>query len=384
MKVLYLITKSERGGAQSHVWTLIERQRFATPVLAVGEDGFLGDQARAAGIPVRVIPDFVHPISPRRDFRALRELIRVIREEQPDLVHAHTAKAGMLARCAALATGIPAIYTVHAWSFSGMDSAMMRSAAVWIERALGLTGQSVIEVSRFNHEMAVRERVAPSRNHFLIWNGIPDSPWRASHSREDGPVKIIMVARFAPPKDHCLLLQALAGIKGDWECVFVGDGPAQPDARRTALDLGIAARIRFLGNRDDVAELLAASDLFVLCSNSESLPISILEAMRGGLPVVCSGVGGCSELVTHGLTGLLAAPGDADDLHRHLAALIRDRSLRESFGREGRKRFEAHFRVEQMISRTFEAYSQVLRAGVHESQIDPARRPELLDSVFPR
>jgi glycosyltransferase involved in cell wall biosynthesis len=160
---------------------------------------------------------------------------------------------------------------------------------MWLERGLSLMNQTVIDVCRFNFDMAEREAVAPRDNHLIIWNGVADTPYRASFKEDGGPVQIIVVARFAPPKDQCLLLEALAPLRRNWQCTFVGDGPDQSKARALTQSLDIEKHVCFLGDRDDVPELLAKSHLFVLCSNSESLPISILEAMRAGLPVIGPG-----------------------------------------------------------------------------------------------
>jgi glycosyltransferase involved in cell wall biosynthesis len=377
MKILYLITKGERGGAQSHLWDLMRLHRSGTPFLALGEDGFLGDQARQAGIPVRLIPHFVHRVHPRHDLLALRELIRVIQAERPDLIHAHTAKAGMLARVAGIFTRTPAVYTVHAWSFNAMRSPLARAMSVWLERGISRLNQPLIDVSQFNFKLAEREGVAPRDNHLVIWNGVADTPHRASFADNGGVTKIIMVARFAPPKDQILLLEALAPLPRNWRCTFVGDGPDQPRAIARARALGIEEYVRFLGDRDDVSELLSESHLFVLCSHSESLPISILEAMRAGLPVISSAVGGCAELVIDKVTGLLTKAGDVNELRGHIAELLASWPLLESLGREGRARFEAHFRVERMIQQTDAAYAQIMRRSFAASSASVAA-PEFI------
>jgi glycosyltransferase involved in cell wall biosynthesis len=363
MKILYLITKCERGGAQSHLWTLLQLQRSGTPVLAVGEDGFLADQAREAGVPVHILPHFVHPVRPWLDLLALREVVDLIRAEKPGLIHAHTAKAGMLARLAGLLTGTPTLYTVHGWSFIGLRSRLSRELAVWLERALSLTDQTVIDVSQSSFAMAEQLAVAPRTNHLKIWNGIADTGLRAAIAKHGGPVRIIMIARFCPQKDHCILLEALAPLPRNWQCTLVGSGPDQDRVEACAARLGLQQQVRFLGDRDDIPELLAQSDLFVLCSNWESLPISILEAMRAGLPVIATSVGGCAELVADGVTGLLTERGNVEQLRGHLERLLASRSLLDCMGRAGRARFEAEFRVERMVQQTEAAYSRLARTS---------------------
>jgi glycosyltransferase involved in cell wall biosynthesis len=241
-----------------------------------------------------------------------------------------------------------------------MRSLLMRAISVCVERGISSLNQPLIDVAQFNFDMAEREGVAPRDNHLIIWNGVADTPYRASFVDYEGMTNIIMVARFAPPKDPCLLLEALASLPRNWKCTFVGDGPEQGHAIARARALGIENHVRFLGDRDDVAELLAEAHLFVLCSNSESLPISILEAMRAGLPVICSAVGGCAELVIDQVTGLLTKAGDVHELRSHLTRLLGSRQLLESFGNEGRARYEAHFRIERMIQETAAAYAQIM------------------------
>ena len=359
MKILYLITRSERGGAQTHLLTLMRLQRFGIPVLAVGDEGFLADEARRAGISVHIVPRLVHAIRPSKDWQALRQLTKLIRSERPALVHAHTSKAGMLARIAGLLTRTPTIYTVHGWSFDALRSPLLKALSLWIERALTLTDHTIVDVSRFNFEMAERLAVARPSRHTVIWNGIPDNPCRADFTGLEGPLKIIMVARLAPQKDHCLLLDALASLPGEWQCSFVGSGPGHASVEAKVRGLGLQNRVQFLGDRDDVPELLANSHLFVLATHYEGLPISILEAMRAGLPVVASAVGGCPELIEDGVTGLLAKPGDVGHMRACLINLINNRALLPSLGQASRHKFEAQFRVESMVRQTEAAYQHL-------------------------
>nr|WP_297861133.1 glycosyltransferase [Meiothermus sp.] len=174
-----------------------------------------------------------------------------------------------------------------------------------------------------------------------------------------------MVARFAVPKDHGLLLQALADLQEQpWEVELIGDGPMQSLAEEQAARLGIGDRVRFLGARKDVAECLAQAHIFVLASNYEGFPLSILEAMRAGLPVVASNVGGVAEAVIDGETGFLVPRGDVHALRSRLAQLIENPQLRTQMGMAGRARYKAHFTLEQMLEKTLAVYEKVLKTKV--------------------
>ena len=195
-----------------------------------------------------------------------------------------------------------------------------------------------------------------------IHNGVLDVPpeMRADHSG-NGPVKIISVARLDAPKDHALLIDALATIKDiPWELELIGDGPLTESIRARAHSLGIGERILFAGLCNDVPVRLSNADLFVLASGFEGFPLSILEAMRANLPVIASDVGGVSESVVEGTTGFLVPKGDKDALADRLRLLITDPELRKRLGLQGRFFYEREFSFDIMYNRTFEIYQRVL------------------------
>jgi glycosyltransferase involved in cell wall biosynthesis len=168
-----------------------------------------------------------------------------------------------------------------------------------------------------------------------------------------------MVARFEEQKDHHTLFHALAGLtENSWEVDLIGDGPLLSRARAEAEGLGIAGRVRFLGSRRDVAEQLAGAQGFLLISKWEGFPISILEAMRAGLPVIASAVGGIPESVTDDETGLLVPYRDPEGLRHRLARLIRDAGLRARLGASGRSRYEREFTLDHSFSKTLQVYRE--------------------------
>jgi glycosyltransferase involved in cell wall biosynthesis len=197
---------------------------------------------------------------------------------------------------------------------------------------------------------------------------MPDVPEALRAELGRSPVRIVMVARFQEPKDHRTLLAALAQMREEaWTLDLIGDGPLEANVRRLADELGLIERVRFLGQRNDVDEQLAEAQLFLLISRWEGFPLSILEAMRAGLPVIASNVGGCNESVVDGETGFLVRSGDVGSLHDKLMVLVRSAVLRQQMGTAGRKRFTEHFTFHQMFEKTFALYGQV-RGGVFFQQ----------------
>jgi glycosyltransferase involved in cell wall biosynthesis len=174
-------------------------------------------------------------------------------------------------------------------------------------------------------------------------------------------VRICSIARFESPKDHRTLLQALAALRAEpWELDLVGDGPLEAKTRRLAGELDLAGRVKFLGYLEEPARALAAAQVFVLSSRSEGFPRSILEAMRAGLPVAASEVGGVGEAVADGVNGLLVPARSPEALATALARLITDAALRQRLGAAARATFETRFHWASMVDNTAAIYATVL------------------------
>ena len=362
--ILHLITRGERGGAQTYVLELLKaaQRRGARPVLAVGEAGFLSDAAAALGIDVHRVENLVHPIRPRRDLAAVAEVARLLRRVKPDLVHCHSTKAGLVGRLGAWRAGVPAVFTAHGWEFAP-GLAWSRRVVVWpCEWLAGRFSAKIIAVSGADRTLAHSTGIIRDEHLATIRYGVPDDPRRATPDGA-GPVELVMVARLAPPKDPDTLLRALRQLRGDWRMTLVGGGPGQERARAVVREHGMDARVCFLGDCDDVPGVLARCHVFVLMSKKEGLPISILEAMRAGLPVVAADVGGVREQVTDGETGYLVPSGDDATLARRLQTLVDDPSLRRQMGQAGRARYEGEFTLDRMVERTWAVYRDALTRG---------------------
>jgi glycosyltransferase involved in cell wall biosynthesis len=360
-RVLQIITLGEIGGAQTHLLDIIKNLKDCFDFhVAVGEPGYLAESLRNDEITIHRIPSLQRDISFINDFEAYRDIYRLIRSIQPNLVCTHSSKAGFIGRKAAYKLGIPAVFTAHGWAFTdGVDSKrqklylrLEKMAARWCNR--------IICVSEYDRQLALKCRVAPDNKLVTIHNGITAdaSPYSKS---ENHPLIITMVARFSEQKDHALLLNAVRDIDiRNIKVQLVGDGPLLPNIKSLAESLNIGDRVQFLGNRRDVPELLTHSDIFVLTSKWEGFPITILEAMRAGLPVICSDVGGCSEAIKDGENGFLVPRGDGVVLANRLKQLIKDKDLRYKMGQKGRMSFEKCFTVEKMAEKTERIYREII------------------------
>jgi glycosyltransferase involved in cell wall biosynthesis len=362
LRIVYIVTRSEPiGGAQVHVRDLAHAllSRGHQPTVVTSGSGVYTERLRAAGVQTITLSNLGVPIHPLRDLRALGELRALLKTLRPDLVSTHSSKAGVLGRVAASSLGVPVIFTAHGWAFTpGVPS---REAAIyrWIERLAAPFASRIITVSEFDRQLALARGVASKEKVVTIHNGVPDvgAELRADPARS--PVRLVMIARFEPQKDHATLLHALAGLAQDpWSLDLVGDGPLLGEIEGLARRLGLAARVRFWGQRMDVAARLAEAQVALLITNWEGFPRSILEAMRAGLPVVASAVGGIAESVRDGETGFTIPPGDVDDLRGRLKQLLTDPDLRTRMGHSGRRRYERSFTLDHTVERTLAIYRE--------------------------
>lgn len=223
--------------------------------------------------------------------------------------------------------------------------------------------QKIIVVSEADYALGELHGIVRQADTVVIHNGIPDHPSRAQPERDSGQAAtIVSVARFAQQKDQSTLLRALAGIPFAYRLVLVGDGPTRAHIESEAKALEISNHVAFLGERDDVAQILSQSHVFALISHWEGFPISILEAMRAGLPVVATAVGGVNEAVVDAETGFLLPRGDVAAVRERLQQLLADSQLRLRLGTAGRRRFEQCFSLEQMLEKTLMLYRNVTGA----------------------
>lgn len=366
MHICFLVTRGDSiGGAQIHVRDMalaLHRDGHRVMVLT-GVPGDMTSQLEAGGVEWKLVPSLVRPIRPVQDLKAVLATARILRQMKPDLLSCHTAKAGMVGRIAALLAGVPSIFTAHGWQFADGIPAGQARAVLGIERIVAHLCRRIITVSYYDYNLALRKNATRPEKMVIIHNGLPwrDSPSPNGTVREtEATCRLLMVARFQEQKDHETLLKALAGLSDlNWRLELVGDGPGMDTTREQAGELGIGDRIEFAGQRLDVPERMERADIYLLISNWEGFPRSIVEAMRASLPVIASDVGGCNESVAEGKTGFLVPRGDVGVLRERLSQLILNPEERRKMGNAGRARYEEEFTFRRMYERTLEVYREV-------------------------
>jgi glycosyltransferase involved in cell wall biosynthesis len=334
-KVLNVITKLAVGGAQETALrscAVLAAEGWES-VLVAGPDsspeGDLFGEAARLGLRRVTVPTLHRRVRPWADLLALVFLVRLFRRERPDVVHTHSSKAGILGRLAARVAGVPVVvHTVHGWSFHDDMGALPRALAIAAERLAARLTSALVVVCAHDADLGRRARIGRPGSYRLVRSGIDLAAMRTGAGRAearallgvpDGTPLIGTVTRLCRQKDPGALVRAARRIVDDRpevHLVVVGDGPTRAEVSALVHALGLVANVTLLGNRADVAAILPAFDAFVLTSRWEGLPRVVIEAMAAGVPVVATDVGGVSEVVRDGVSGLLVPAGQPDSVAR--------------------------------------------------------------------
>jgi len=358
------------GGAAEHVFHLVQgiSQRGFEVELATGPDSAIAPRLREGGAAVHELPLVRGP--GRHDLVAARGLRALDRERRYDLVHGHSAKAGALTRMS-LARRRRLVYTPHCFPFANASlGAAERLAYRAVEQALVPRSGALVAVCEWEWREGERCLRGAAPLLHTIENGVPSTAGGQADpdllAFKGSEPLAGAIGGLRPPKQPLLAVRAIAalareGVPG--KLAFVGDGPLRDTVTAEIERLGVGERVRWFPYLGEMGPHLAALDVFVLSSASEALPLSVLEAMSCGLPVLATRVGGLPEAVADGETGLLAAPGDEGEFAAALRRLCSDGALRDRLGAAGRERYERRFGLERMLDELAALYRELLAGG---------------------
>ena len=334
-------------------------------VVGACAEGPLLNDVRAENFRVIPIP-FVRRLSPLAHIKAFRSLVAILRAEKPDLVHAHMPISGFLARLAAYQAGVPKVaYTCHGFLFNHADSSLPRRALSfvmeWIAARVTDVFMTVSEAeARDARRLHIAANAEPIRNGRdpAVFHPNPNARLRIREELgvPNDRIVIIAVSRLVWHKGYPELAAAMRAVP-EAELWVVGerlDSDRGADMAALLRSAGLGYRLRMLGYRTDIPALLAAADIFTLPSRFEGLPMSVIEAMLTGLPVVATNVRGPAEQVIDGVTGLSVPAGDATALGSALRRLVRDPDLRARMGQAGRQRALDCYDEAKVLSHTLD------------------------------
>lgn len=371
MRILYVITLPDIGGAQTHLLEVacaMQKSGHDVQIVA-GKYGWLTEQLAIKGIEISVIDELVREISLKKDWATVYKIRNIIKKWHPDIIHCHSSKAGIVGRIAAFMEGVPSVFTAHGWAFTEGVPFFKRVLYSVIENIMLNITSKCFCVSEYDRCLAKKWFLRYSHKIITVHNGIGDDGLQRDaivRMLDNGSIlRLIMVGRFSKPKDHMLLIKSVYDINkkypGQVHLSLVGDGDLFAAANQYVVANNLGDFIVLLGESTCVDSLLTQSDVFCLISNYEGLPISIIEAMRAGLPVIASDVGGNNELVVDGVNGYLVSRGDRKGLVQAIEKLIKDRTLITEFGKRSQEKFRMEFTFSAMMQKIESAYRDVLK-----------------------
>ncbi|UCG61419.1 MAG: glycosyltransferase, partial [Candidatus Zixiibacteriota bacterium] len=367
--ILQFIETSGPGGAETVLVNIarhIDRKRF-NPSVVLHESRWVHEQLKASKIPTRIVP-----CQRSWDIGFLRRLVRTCRELQVDLIHSHLYGAGLYACLAGFVLRVPVITTLHnELILPGVSERYMPLKNFLIRRL----ARRIVLVADFMKADYIEKGKFPPDKMLTIYNGIEfgtpvSADDKANVRTELGMVSTDIVvghvANFRAPKGHRYLIEAAAAVCRNFShAKFLlvgdfGDGSIKAEVDKLVSEHKLERNVIMLGFRSDVFRLLKAMDVFVLSSISEGHPLSVVEAMGAGLPVVATNVGGLSEIVADGQTGYLVEPKDSTALAEKIGVLIDNRELRETMGGRGRESATGRFSLDTMMKQYEKLYEEAL------------------------
>lgn len=364
LKVLYIVDSLGGGGAERVVADLAKnicRNRFIPMVCTTREPGVYVEELAQMGIRV----DCLYR-KKRFDIRGLFALLKLISDQKPQIIHTHKVGSNTLGRIAGILAKSP-VLIAHEHTDPQrnlpqriVDNILARKTA-YIVACDNAMKQSLTKGSRLDKDKVV-----------VVHNGIDLKKFDVDNQSFEvadslnllpGP-KIGCFARLEPQKDIMNLLLSVPFILEkvpDANILIAGEGPQREEMERLAINSGVSKNVRFLGHRKDIPRLLAAIDLLALSSSWEGLPLVLLEAMASKKPVVCTDVGGVSEIVEDGFNGLLVPPKSPKVLGDAITALLLDKERAREMGRNGYERVNKEFSLEEMVIRIEDLYLKAFR-----------------------
>lgn len=376
LNILHIITRLDKGGSTDIVLSFAEHQAKQHSVTVISGKTVPKDQEQAqliaekSGFKLIFIPELVREISIINDCLAFIQLIKIISKENYDLIHTHTSKAGILGRWAAsfaqtfnsqLST-MQIIHMPHGHIFYGYYGFLKTQLFILLERITALITDKIITLTKIGSEEHLKFGIASQKKFVAISNGINEKKYlsfkvdTANKKKEldipPGSIVVTTVARLEPVKGVRYFIESIPlitqSLNHQITFLIVGDGSLRNELEQQAKSLNVD--IKFLGERNDVPEILTISDIFVLPSLMEGFGIVLLEAMILGKPVIATSVGGIPEIVVDKETGLLVPPSNPEKLAAAIIQLLENSSLRKKLGEKGKQRVLQNYTQEKMLA----------------------------------
>lgn len=359
-KIVYIITRSDIGGAQNHTMSLIKE--FGGDydlVLIAGSNGFLTDAAQGLGVKVYIVKQldsFNVPIAVWR----LREILS---KEVPDLVHTHSSLASFYGRVAAKSCGLKTLYTVHGWHFASEKNRIKWVMKVIIELCCRYCTDRWIAVSAFDQKLGSAFHVFKPGRVDVIVNGVEDIKLegiipRSSNSKQ--ALEVVFVGRATYQKNCLAAIDVLERTQGNVNLTMYASGGLMSSLESKITRSPMRDRVCLILDEPDAGRKLNQYDIMLITSRYEGMPLGGIEAMRAGLPIVSTDICGMNELIIRGESGYLFAQDDVVGMAAQLDVYAGDRALLIGMGQASRMRYQSVFTLDKMVSDTRAVYRRII------------------------
>ena len=381
LKILYVITKSNWGGAQRYVYDLatsLPKDMLETVVALGGSEeknngsDFFKQHLNKAGIRTIVIKNFLRDISFKKEVLSFFELLKLFRKEKPDIVHLNSSKAGGLGALAARFAGIKKIiFTVHGWAFNE-ERPFFERIIIWCASYLtAIFVTDIIVLGQKEKGQALRMPLIRENKIHLITHGVIDkeslSRDEARHKLLKGyqvvlhPLWIGVIAELHPNKGLEYLIKAIAELPSPPLTAIIGEGQDRKKLEELIRDSELEKKVFLVGFKANAAVYLSAFDIFVLPSIKEGLPYSILEAGIRGVPVIATDVGNMREIIPTKKHGFVVQSKNPEKLAEAISIFMEDEERRKETGNTLQKRIEKQFSFKEMLDKTLLLYTEKIK-----------------------
>jgi glycosyltransferase involved in cell wall biosynthesis len=367
-KVLYIITKSDVGGAQKYVNDLadnLDKSRFEAKVVFGGQD-------------IKWLSNKVWPWALfLNDWLAVFEIAKLVKKERPDVLHLNSSKAGVIGAMAArlaMTKKIKVVFTAHGWIFNPTNaiSRPARRFYILLHKFAALFQDKIICVSEYDYNLALRYGIAPKEKLITIHNGInADIKFLSKEKAREEIIKKLSIfndqfskkalwvgsiGRLVKEKNYETMIRAAARIKEGVNFILIGDGPQREELEKQVAKNKLRNDFLIIEPSGDDAKYLKAFDVFVMSSIKEGLPYILLEAMAAGLPIVVTEAGGIPEMIKNHENGLMVAQKNPEQLAIAIQGILENKNISKELGEQAKKAVDEKFSLEEMVEKTEKIY----------------------------
>lgn len=358
--ILYILTKADLGGVSKYLLEIINHlPSDIIPYFIMSEPGYFSDELKKLGLNDNVY--FVNMTNSIFDLKthinSNLETIKIIEKIKPDLIHCNSTTGGIVGRICGAITGVPVIFTAHGWAFTDGISKSKQIFYKLLETFLAIFTKKIICVSEYDRQLALKVMPLFKNKLVTIHNGISDI--NEEYKKKDfskNKLKIVMIARFCPQKDPYTLIRAVSELNKEnlnIQLDLYGYGQELQKVLDLIKDCH-CSNIQYMGEISDVTPILKNYDVYALISNWEGLPIGIIEAMRAGLPILVSNVGGCSELVDG--NGYTVGRKKLKSLKLKLKNLYKNLNLLSKLGENSNNLYNENLTAKKMMKKILCVY----------------------------